>query len=108
MGAHFNHATLYGHYQQLFCEKLTELDANQVHPAIQCAAKKSFLFYWYPETTTPLMNIINDSTLLANKGWMPGFFNTPFIIWYRNDNTIQCIPVDLANNADGTILLNPT
>lgn len=90
----FSHSLLYNHCHELFREKLSILDRDDVHPAI-LQAKSNKLFYWYPATPTSLLNIVNDNKLLSDKGWLPGFFNTPFIIWYRNNGNIQCIPVDL-------------
>ena len=90
----FSHSQLYNYCHDLFRDKLSTLEKKDVHPAI-LQAKSNKLFYWYPATPSSLLNIIDDNKLLSDKGWLPGFFNTPFIIWYKNNGNIQCIPVDL-------------
>ncbi|MGY0314285.1 hypothetical protein ACV4QK_20660 (plasmid) [Alteromonas macleodii] len=94
MSKTFSHSQLYNYCHELFREKLSALDKNGIHPAI-LQAKSNKLFYWYPPTNASLLKIINDDKLLSDKGWVPGFYNSPFIIWYRNNSSIQCIPVDL-------------
>lgn len=94
MGAQFSHATLYNYCHELYCQKIAELSADKLHPAI-ARSPANKLFYWYPATTSPLLNLYPSSDTLSSKGWFPGFVNSPFILWYRKDQSVQCIPVDL-------------
>ena len=91
---HFSHSSLYRYCHKLFETHIPSLE--NVHPAIATLSKHS-LFYWYPATVSPLREIVSDTKLLSDMGWIPGFYNSPFLIWYRDsDNGIQCIPINLA------------
>lgn len=94
MGDSFKHATLYNYCHDLYCKHVEQLESSNIHPAI-ARSPANKLFYWYPATTSPLLNLYNDTDVLSEKGWIPGFYNAPFLIWYRKDHSIQCIPVDL-------------
>ena len=96
MSKSFSHAPLYNFCHELYCKNIDTLSGVNIHPAIANSPVNK-LFYWYPATSNALLNIYPDINTLTQKGWIPGFVNTPFIIWYRKDQTIQCIPVDLTS-----------
>tara|TARA_Y100001970_G_scaffold294258_1_gene449333 strand:- start:23572 stop:24537 length:966 start_codon:yes stop_codon:yes gene_type:complete len=96
MSKSFSHAPLYNFCHELYCKNIDTLSGIDIHPAIANSPVNK-LFYWYPATSNALLNIYPDINTLTQKGWIPGFVNTPFIIWYRKDQTIQCIPVDLTS-----------
>lgn len=97
----FPHPKLYKYCGELFEERINAISKDEVHPAILNAGSMRSMLFWYPDSMSELREFCDNDDRLKSHGWVPGFTNQPFVIWYKRNTEIQLLPFSLKS---GTII----